>query len=160
MKRILLHFICMIFLSGMVYTNQLRDISKVGPKTEVIDINNYSKIFYVDQNYDSGNWVIIGRSFIPANVTVELKVIDSGENTLNAVLRADAVMFSIIKEVTNVNNFDNGTLPKRLALAQNYPNPFNPSTTISYSLPKDGYVALKVYDILGRVVETLVNNFR
>jgi len=116
--------------------------------------------FYVDQNNDSGNWVTIGRSFIPANVPVELKVIDSGENTPNVVLRADAVMFSIVKEVTNVNNFDSQSIPKKFVLAQNYPNPFNPSTTISYSLPKDEYTTLIIYDVLGREVKSLVNDFQ
>ncbi len=42
-------------------------------------------------------------------------------------------------------------------LSQNYPNPFNPSTTIKFQLPTDGFVTLKVYDILGNEVTTLIN---
>lgn len=46
---------------------------------------------------------------------------------------------------------------KEFALNQNYPNPFNPSTTVKWQIPKSGLVSLKIYDVLGREVVTLVN---
>jgi hypothetical protein len=49
-------------------------------------------------------------------------------------------------------------LPSSYELKQNFPNPFNPTTNIQYSLPKASTVRLKVYDILGRLVQTLVNS--
>ncbi len=48
-------------------------------------------------------------------------------------------------------------IPSQLRLSQNYPNPFNPSTTIRYELPAAGFVTLKVFDMLGREIRTLVN---
>jgi len=48
-------------------------------------------------------------------------------------------------------------LPNRFALQQNYPNPFNPATVIKYQLPKQEYVSIKVFDILGKEVASLVN---
>ena len=50
--------------------------------------------------------------------------------------------------------------PSQFILAQNYPNPFNPATTINYQIPKTMFVTLKVYDILGREVAILVNQYR
>lgn len=50
------------------------------------------------------------------------------------------------------------TLPKEYMLLQNYPNPFNPSTTIEFSIPKEGYVEMKLFDIIGREVATLVSD--
>jgi hypothetical protein len=47
--------------------------------------------------------------------------------------------------------------PKTFELAQNYPDPFNPSTVIKYELPVASSVTLKIYDVLGREVATLVN---
>jgi hypothetical protein len=51
-------------------------------------------------------------------------------------------------------------IPTEYKLFANYPNPFNPSTIIQYQLPTNGMVTVKVYDILGREVKTLVNDYK
>ncbi|MBK7254286.1 MAG: T9SS type A sorting domain-containing protein [Ignavibacteria bacterium] len=51
-------------------------------------------------------------------------------------------------------------IPDNFSLKQNYPNPFNPSTVISYSIPKSGLVTLKVYDVLGKEVASLINEVK
>ena len=52
------------------------------------------------------------------------------------------------------------TGPASYSLEQNYPNPFNPSTVISYSIPKGNTVTLKIFNVLGQEVKTLVNDYR
>jgi hypothetical protein len=54
----------------------------------------------------------------------------------------------------------NSDLPTVYSLKQNYPNPFNPSTTIKFDIPKDGFVTIRVYNVLGKEVETLVNEYK
>ena len=50
--------------------------------------------------------------------------------------------------------------PTSVSLSQNYPNPFNPSTTISYNVEQSGHVSLNVYDVMGRLVKTLVSEYK
>jgi len=61
---------------------------------------------------------------------------------------------------TIINDFHEIETVKKFALLQNYPNPFNPSTKISYSLLNSDFVTLKVHDVLGREVQTLVSEFQ
>jgi hypothetical protein len=53
---------------------------------------------------------------------------------------------------------DETGLPKEFQLNQNYPNPFNPTTIITFALPKNAFVSVKVYDMLGREVKTLLSD--
>jgi hypothetical protein len=58
---------------------------------------------------------------------------------------------------TGINNVS-GLTPEKYSLSQNYPNPFNPSTTIKFDLAKNGFVSIKIFDVLGREIKSLVND--
>ena len=73
---------------------------------------------------------------------------------------ASAAEINILVEgdISSVNDqLSDNNLPKSYSLGQNYPNPFNPATVIKFSVPRGQHVTLKVYDLLGREVATLVN---
>jgi hypothetical protein len=59
--------------------------------------------------------------------------------------------------ITGTGNTVAVNIPNEYTLSQNYPNPFNPTTKIDYTIPKSGFVSLKIYDMLGKEVMTLVN---
>jgi len=63
----------------------------------------------------------------------------------------------MVKLSSSIDVEDSVPVPMEFSLLQNYPNPFNPTTKISFQIPVNGFVTLKVYDILGNAVATLVN---
>jgi Secretion system C-terminal sorting domain len=85
------------------------------------------------------------------------------ENAMNAnhtfILQNSStpiVLNTTFGSLTGIKKSDNLT-PNKYSLDQNYPNPFNPSTIIRYSVPQRSMVSLKIYDITGREVQTLLN---
>jgi hypothetical protein len=91
--------------------------------------------------------------------TATFKEGDRFEITPNYPLFADDIFTIAVPKNTSVDRTREG-LPEKFELHQNYPNPFNPITTISYQLPKSEMVTLKVYNILGQEIKTLISEVK
>jgi hypothetical protein len=86
-------------------------------------------------------------------------VIKIFSNDLNQPVVVIPITIEMLENiVTSIG--DNGLSPQDFALEQNYPNPFNPSTTIKYSIREKSLATLKIYDVLGNEVTTLVNEVK
>jgi photosystem II stability/assembly factor-like uncharacterized protein len=112
-----------------------------------------SAIYYTSNN--GANWV--SQYPAPAGIFYHLTKARTG-NTLWAV-RSNGGISRYGSPITGVINTTTET-PTDYALSQNYPNPFNPETKINFSIPNSGLVTLKIYDIVGREVATLVNEIK
>lgn len=113
-----------------------------GFEVQKLDISNWEKIGFVGgfgTTTEPKSYSFTDNNISSGNYTYRLKQIDFD----------GSYIFSNEVEV-EVNT------PLQFALNQNYPNPFNPATKISYRIPKDGYVSLKVYNTLGQEVANLV----
>jgi len=113
-------------------------------KSKVKNQNEWMKTGYVEGNgttTESHQYSFIEKKIQPGKYQYRLKQIDF-DGTYKYSKIIDAEVFS----------------PGEFSLEQNYPNPFNPATTMKFSVPKKTIVTLKVYDILGNVIATLVND--
>jgi len=103
-------------------------------------------------NIDSTSGLIQGTPDVTAigdhEITVEVDDGNGGLATQHYTLT--------IQLPSSLNTFGN-EVPEEFMLSQNYPNPFNPTTTIGFSIPKSEFVTLKIYNLLGQEVATLIS---
>jgi hypothetical protein len=104
----------------------------------------------------SSEWSIENIGPIDARY-IKITFIDNNQNVWAGLWEAE--FFGYFKLQTDLEETDN-SLPVTFSLEQNYPNPFNPSTKISWQSPVSSWQTLKVYDILGNEIATLVDEYR
>jgi hypothetical protein len=135
-------------IQGVALSWDVNDGSGSGIKNSSIFMATNDGPFTLAAVSDSSS-AIIPIEWTP-DVTYKFYVL-SQDNVGNA----ETTPINIMEIVTDVD--DGNILPEKFNLSQNYPNPFNPVTTINYSMPAGSFVVLKVFNILGQEITTLVN---
>lgn len=124
------------------------------------ELNNSG--FDIERKSANGEWSKIG--FVNGNGTSTAPVTymfnDKFLSTGKYNYRLKQIDFNGTYEYHNLVNEINIGVPEKYSLSQNYPNPFNPTTTINYEIPADGIVSLKLYDISGKEIKNLINEFK
>lgn len=124
------------------------EVHKENPDT--VYAGTSGKIFYTT---DAGiTWGIYNNTFTGYYIIGIFQIPSS--DTL--IVAAGDGVFKVYDSVVGVDDSRTSS-PERFALEQNYPNPFNPSTKIRFEVPGSGFMSLKVFDLLGQEVATLVN---
>ena len=113
--------------------------------------------FTTSTSYTDYDFTIGGGRFAPDNAEYWVVAVD---NTNKLSIETTHYNTSGTSYVQWKTSNGNEVTPSVYRLNQNFPNPFNPSTVIKYTLKENGFVSLKVYDILGRDIATLVNGIQ
>ena len=129
-----------------------------------MDPNNYvEKAIFMDDttdNFTPGNDQ--GRVRVAKLFTGDIDNDGSGDIVFtSASFAADKPHLYMIEHSSTLGALEkNPFIPNKISISQNYPNPFNPETRFQYNIPVDGIVSIKVYDILGKKIKTLVNQWK
>jgi photosystem II stability/assembly factor-like uncharacterized protein len=99
------------------------------------------------------NWFYVDEGF---NATARSLLVTNASKLIAGTLFY-GIWSRPLSEMTTIENFPDNEFPQNFSLEQNFPNPFNPSTIISWQLPIHSHVSLKVYDINGKKVITLID---
>ncbi len=120
------------------------------------EINN--QMFEIERRSEEGQFFTIGyvEGYGTTTEPQEYSYMDNSVGTGIYYYRLKQIDYDGSFEYSDIVEVE-VTAPIEFALHQNYPNPFNPSATINYQIPELSNVTLKVYDVLGNVIETLVN---
>ncbi len=130
-----------------------------GSDTDLYTWLNHGQIDTLFESSDSGAVSIMGvpAESLDPNATTEVYVgIATGADEAEMLANMDSVTAKYEALVTSVET-SSEQIPSEYALHQNYPNPFNPSTTIKFELPASEFVTLKVYNLVGQEVATLIS---